>query len=197
MVRITGGTHRGQVVHVPLHGDVRPTTGRVREAIFNMLGPRLPEAWVLDLFAGSGLLGLEAMSRGARFAAFVDSNPAVVKTINGNIDKMRLAPDTTVIHGSVINPSTHDHIEKIFNQRQFHGDKQLGIIFMDPPYGFDLVAETLSLLEKSKYAVPGTLAVAEHESGAQLQGASSWEPLQYRRYGDTRISVFQRIRSRE
>ncbi|HIJ82886.1 MAG: N6-adenine-specific methylase [Magnetococcales bacterium] len=193
MVRITGGTHRGQIVHVPANGDVRPTAGRVREAVFNILGSRLPGAWVVDLFAGSGLLGLEAISRGAKFVAFVDSNPTAFKMIQQNVNRLQLAHHATVIKGSVPHPSTLTAIEKLFHRDSITPDIPLAIVFMDPPYGQNLIPETLTAIGNSNFAVSGTLAVAEHEAGMQFEGFSSWEPLQYRRYGDTRISIFKKI----
>lgn len=190
MVRITGGIHRGHRVQVPVGHDVRPTTGRVREAVFSILADRLPGAWVWDLFAGSGLLGLEALSRGARDAAFVDLNPVACATIRHNVGRLRCHDQATVIQGSAIHGATLAAIEDFFQHRQNHGDKRSSIVFLDPPYHHGLIPDTLSALEAVPCIISGSLAVAEHEAGMPLKDFSAWEPLQYRSYGDTRISIF-------
>lgn len=193
MVRVTGGIYRGQMILVPDDHDVRPTTGRVREAVFNILGGQLSGAWILDLFAGSGLLGLEALSRGAESVTFVDSSPSACAIIQQNCDRLHCTHQTTVIKGSLTQAATLKKLQTLFQQKYQQSDKRLGIIFLDPPYGHGLVPEVLSSIGKFTFANPGTLAVAEHEALAQLKDCTSWEPLQYRRYGDTRISIFSMI----
>src|SRR3954447_6595013 len=88
-VRIIAGTHRGQRIAAPKGRDTRPTSDRVRENAFNLIGP-VDDAAVLDLFAGSGALGLEALSRGAASATFVESDRDACRTINSNLDKLEL-----------------------------------------------------------------------------------------------------------
>ncbi|MBF0414621.1 MAG: 16S rRNA (guanine(966)-N(2))-methyltransferase RsmD [Magnetococcales bacterium] len=189
MVRISGGQHRGHVVQVPVGHDVRPTTGRVREAVFSILGERLSGAWIWDLFAGSGLLGLEALSRGAAKAAFVDLSPVACTTVQHNVGRLRWQDLATVIQGSAIHDATLTRIEHFFQCRH-QGEKNSSIVFLDPPYHRNLIPETLSALEAVSCIIPGSLAVVEHEAGASLKDFSAWEPLQYRSYGDTRISIF-------
>lgn len=193
MIRVSGGIHRGQRIYVPDDPDVRPTTGRVREAVFNILGGQLSGAWVLDLFAGSGLLGLEALSRGAEFAVFVDSNPSACAIIRQNCDRLRCTHQTAVIQGALPQTATLTKLQTLLQQKYQQSDKRLGLIFLDPPYGRGFVPEVLSNIGKFIFVNPGTLAVAEHEAGASLKDCTSWEPLQYRRYGDTRISIFSMI----
>src|SRR5256885_15046049 len=88
-MRIIAGSHRGQTIHAPRGADTRPTSDRVRENVFNILGP-LDGATVLDLYAGSGAMGLEALSRGAERAVFVERDPEAVRAIERNLDKLRL-----------------------------------------------------------------------------------------------------------
>jgi len=152
---------------------------------------------MLDLFAGSGLMGMEALSRGAGFAVFVDHHPTVCQAIQQNIDRMQWTNSALVIRGSVPRGTTLARIESLFHQWSAqHGDRS-AIIFMDPPYGRNLVGQTLSALGQCRFIVPGTLVVAEHEDGTIFDDLSSWEPLQYRRYGDTRISIFAKIAGKE
>src|SRR6185312_9886133 len=88
-MRIIAGSHRGQTIHAPRGLDTRPTSDRVRESVFNIVGP-LDGASVLDLYAGSGAMGLEALSRGAGRATFVERDPDAVRAIERNLDKLKL-----------------------------------------------------------------------------------------------------------
>ncbi|MBF0421862.1 MAG: 16S rRNA (guanine(966)-N(2))-methyltransferase RsmD [Magnetococcales bacterium] len=197
MVRITGGTHRGVTIQVPVGGGVRPTTGRVREAVFNMLGDRVTGAWILDLFAGSGLLGLEALSRGAESAAFVDSNPIACQVVQANIDRLRYNDDVMVIPGSAIHGTTLGAVETFFARRRKGSEKQTSIIFLDPPYNCHFMPDLLTTLGRLRFVIPGSLVVAEHGLGIHFNDFSVWKPLQYRRYGDTRISIFAKTDGKE
>ncbi|MBF0109982.1 MAG: 16S rRNA (guanine(966)-N(2))-methyltransferase RsmD [Magnetococcales bacterium] len=193
MVRISGGRHRGQPLRVPAGDGVRPTTGRVREALFSMLQGEIAGRWVLDLFAGSGLMGLEALSRGARFAVFIDSDAACCATIRDNSQRLRLSEATAILQGSLPRPATLARIESLCRQGPGVSMEVPPILFLDPPYHRGLAHATLMEMQRWSFLVPGTLAVVEHEEGGGMGPFSSWEPLQCRRYGDTRISVFSKI----
>ena len=120
-IRIIGGTHRGRRLAFPDAAGLRPTPDRVRETLFNWLMPHLPGARCLDLFAGSGALGLEAVSRGAREVVLVDANPAVVKSLQENL---RLLGETE--RARVIRSDALAFLRK-------ETDAPFDIVFLDPP----------------------------------------------------------------
>src|SRR5579862_3097519 len=120
-MRIIAGSHRGHRIAAPPGRDTRPTSDRVRENAFNLIGP-VDDANVLDLFAGSGALGLEALSRGAARATFVESDRDACRVISANLDKLRL-------HGSVL---CADVVRTVMHER-LHYD----LVLCDPPYDFD------------------------------------------------------------
>lgn len=179
-MRIVGGSFRGRKLHSPKGDQIRPTTDKVREAIFNIIRSSVPGARVLDLFAGTGALGLEALSRGAVQAVFVDHGTEAVRLIQANIELCKARERARVLHGPV------PHI--------LHGLAREGqgfdLIFMDPPYGEDHIEKALSLL--SGVARDGSLVVAEHHRKDTVpERHGEWVRIQQRRYGDTMISLFE------
>jgi len=120
-VRIIAGTHRGHRIAAPRGRETRPTSDRVRENAFNLIGP-VDDADVLDLFAGSGAMGLEALSRGAATATFVESDRDACRTINANLDKLRL-------RGAVL---CSDVVRTVSGERRTYD-----LVLCDPPYDFD------------------------------------------------------------
>ena len=120
-MRIIAGTHRGHRIAAPAGRETRPTSDRVRENAFNLIGP-VDDADVLDLFAGSGAMGLEALSRGAASATFVESNRDACRTIGANLDKLRLK-------GTVL---CQDAVRLIAGDRRTYD-----LVLLDPPYGFE------------------------------------------------------------
>lgn len=121
MLRIIGGKYRHLIIETPNVESTRPTTDKVREALMSALSFDIPNKNVLDLFAGSGALGLEALSRGASSATFVDMNNSAIKCINKNIEKMKVSEETRVFNCSYI-----DFLRT--NKRKY------GLVFLDPPY---------------------------------------------------------------
>jgi len=183
MMRIVAGTFGGRRLHAPKGREIRPTSDRVREAIFSILGPAVVAARVLDLFAGTGALGLEALSRGAADVVFVDQSVFAVRLIRSNIDLIGVQARVRVIHGPV-NQAIH---------RLAGEGKAFDVIFMDPPYGKGAVQKTLSLL--GDVARAGTLVVAEHDVRDMLPlplplEEQEWSKIQERKYGDTAVSFY-------
>lgn len=132
-MRIIGGNFRGRKLIALSGDDIRPTSDRVREAIFNILGPWIRGTRVLDLYAGTGALGLESLSRGARNVVFMDAALSSCKIIQKNIDLCKTAEKTTLIH--------HDIVGHPFSQ--VLREAPFDLIFMDPPYGKGYVETTL------------------------------------------------------
>jgi len=129
MIRITGGKFKGRVIKIPKRLKVRPTRAMVREAIFDMIGPKIVNATVLDLFSGSGLLGLEAKSRGAKQIFFVEQDKTTCKTLKDNIASLTGAHDDPILCNTVYKAI----------KRLNHTEIKFDIVLMDPPYEMDAV----------------------------------------------------------
>src|SRR5262245_53961533 len=132
-MRIIAGKWRSRVIEAPPGRDTRPTADRVREAWMSMLQPDLPESRVLDLFAGSGALGLEALSRGAATATFVERAPPAIRVLQANIEKLGALEQSVIIRG--------DALRFVENLEPFEYDLALA----DPPYGQQLASSLLRL----------------------------------------------------
>lgn len=184
-MRIIGGTYRGTALAEVGKGDagahLRPTGDRVRESLFNVLqggrfGDPVTGAQVLDLFAGTGALGLEALSRGAAHATFVDSGKPAQRLINTNIAKLRRTADTRVI--------TTD-------ATRLPAGKPCGLVFLDPPYDKGLGDRALAAATARDWIAPDALIVWE-ESRPQI-APPGFTTLDQRRYGDTWITFLRHI----
>jgi len=171
-IRICGGRYRSIRLDCPSSG-VRPTTDRVKEAIFSVLMHDLQDSLVLDLFAGCGSLGIEALSRGAAHATFVDSSRSCIEIIRKNIQSIRAENNATVMKGEA-------------GQFVHKCRDRFDLIFMDPPYHKGLATElTPHVYNLLKV---GGILVVEH-SLRDLIPMDAWKS---KRYGDTTISYFRR-----
>ncbi len=190
MIRITGGRFRGRLLDVP--SSARPSTDRVREALFSILASRISfeEASVLDIFCGSGSLGLEAISRGAESSVFVDSDKGSVKAVQANIDKLALVGSKVI----------HSRVDKFLEQQKFttKGDNnsQFSLVFSDPPYSELNLVELMSKLKASGCLAENALVVVESAQEldhGSLKGSGkidNFELLVDRTYGQSRIRLF-------
>jgi 16S rRNA (guanine966-N2)-methyltransferase len=175
-VRIIAGAHKGRRLVAPPGRGTRPTSDRVREALFSILGARVEDARVLDLFAGSGALGIEALSRGAAAATFVESDAAAVRAIRANLE--------AIDGGEVVRRDV-----RAFLRTARDDGRQYDLVFLDPPYR---QAETLGrTLGEAVAAVlaPGGIAVSESDRRAPLV-LDPLIPDDERRYGDTLIRLY-------
>jgi 16S rRNA (guanine966-N2)-methyltransferase len=171
-LRIIAGSHRGHRIAAPRGRDTRPTSDRVRENLFNLVGP-VDDADVLDLFAGSGALGLEALSRGAASATFVESDRDACRVINGNLDKLGF-------RGIVL---CQDVIRALGSER-----RRFGLVLCDPPYGYDrtrLDDRLAPLLQPDGVLV---LETAGREDAPDVPGLRQRTS---RRYGAARLTLFE------
>ena len=175
-MRIIAGTRRGHTIHAPKGLDTRPTSDRVRESVFNIIGALDGES-VLDLYAGSGAMGLEALSRGAAAAVFVESDPEAVRTIERNLDKLGLTGARVVRHDAVTGLG-----------QEAGAGRKYDLVLADPPYD---MTDYQSL---SRY-LPGVLA---DDGLLVFETAAKTEPdvpglavRTSRRYGSTRVTVFE------
>ncbi|WP_231379390.1 16S rRNA (guanine(966)-N(2))-methyltransferase RsmD [Candidatus Solirubrobacter pratensis] len=175
-LRVIAGIHGGRTLKAPPGSATRPTSDRVREALFSILGARVQDARVLDLFAGSGALGIEALSRGAAQVVFVDDAPAAIRAIRENLEALRL-------HAEIRRDDALRHL-----RGASEGGAQYDLVFLDPPYRLaDRLAGRLSEALPAVLA-PGAVAVAESDRRAPL--ALDLPLHDERRYGDTLIRIY-------
>ena len=151
-MRVIAGKARRLPLKTLPGADTRPTTDRIKETLFNILQPELLDCRFLDLFSGSGAIGIEALSRGARKAVFVEKNPKACACIRENLAFTKLAPDGQVMNMDVLQAL-----------RSLEGDGPFDCIFMDPPYGMDLERSALEYLSGSALADENTLIIVEAE----------------------------------
>lgn len=189
-MRIIGGFLGGRRLKAPSGAATRPTSDRVREAVFNILGPPPADTRVLDLFAGAGALGLEALSRGASEAWLVDMAPAAVRCVRANVAALDVAERTRVFQGDAL-----DYLRRWDARSARHDDGaagHFGWIFLDPPYRTDLAARALALLGTGGLLAPDALVVAEHDRRNQPDlRHGCLVRTDRRRYGDTEVSFFR------
>lgn len=175
-LRITGGTARGLPITEPRGYRLRPTSGLVREAIFNIIAERVEDAAVLDLYAGTGALGIEALSHGAASAVFIDAEAASCQAILQTLSRAGFADSATVLRGRL--PAALNKAAGPFD-----------LIFMDPPYQEDTAEETLLLLSSRLH--DGGLVVYEHGSRYNPPvRPAGLRQLERRLYGDSAIALY-------
>jgi len=179
-MRIIAGSLKGRRL-ASVKGKMRPTSDKVREAIFSILGPVVTEARVLDLFAGTGALGLEALSRGAQEAVFVEDHPASLTVLRRNIDNLGLTGQTEVLPLPV-----NAGLKKLAARRA-----EFELVFLDPPYGGGLAAAALHDLARARILLPSAWVVAEHSRRETLpEAVDALEQVELRRYGDTQVAFY-------
>jgi 16S rRNA (guanine966-N2)-methyltransferase len=173
-MRIIAGSRKGHTIHAPKGQETRPTSDRVRENVFNILGP-LDGAAVLDLYAGSGALGLEALSRGAARAVFVETDGEAVRAIERNLDKLRLK--ATVLQ--------RDAVTVLAGERT-----KYDLVFVDPPYG--MYPELEPQLARYLPSVLGDDGVVVLETDVRTEPGLPLDERTSRKYGQTRVTVYGR-----
>jgi 16S rRNA (guanine966-N2)-methyltransferase len=176
-VRIIAGDFRGHPLVAPRGRATRPTSDRVREALFSILGD-VEGLDVLDLFAGSGALGLEALSRGARHATFVETAHAAVQAIRANVESLDVRARTRLVAGDV--------------RRALREVSGIGLVFLDPPYAASDTEAVLADLDASGALLDGAWIVLEHASRTEPPEGSAARTLRFTRtYGDTALTFYR------
>jgi 16S rRNA (guanine966-N2)-methyltransferase len=176
-VRIIAGSRRGARIFAPKGADTRPTGDRVREAAFNLIGP-VDDATVLDLYAGSGAMGLEALSRGAASAVFVESDPDAVRAIERNLDRLRLTGGT-VLHRDA----------RTALAGEAGAGRTYDLVLVDPPYGeWAALEPRLAPYLASVLARDGLVVV---ETSSRVQPTLPLAERTSRRYGSARLTLFE------
>jgi 16S rRNA (guanine966-N2)-methyltransferase len=178
-MRVVGGSLRGRALAAPKSQSIRPTADRLREALFNILvhayDNPLGGARVLDLFAGTGALGIEALSRGAAFALFVDDGAEARALIRANVEALGLGGTTRIFRRDAtgLGPA--------------HPLAPFSLVFLDPPYGKGLAEKALASARAGGWLAPDALIVVEESAQAAFTPPDGFRELERRRYDDTEV----------
>lgn len=182
-MRIVGGDFRGRPLAAPRSQAIRPTTDRTREAVFNVLAHRFPDklegARVLDLFAGTGALGLEALSRGAAYCLFIEESAEGRGLIRTNVETFGLVGRTKIFRRDATGLGDAGTISPF------------GLVFADPPYGKGLGEAAMRSALQGGWLLPGALCVVEEAASAQFAPGAGFSLLDERDYGDTTIRFLE------
>lgn len=172
-MKVTSGTRRGTLLYAPDDLSVRPTTDKVKQAVFNMIQFEVAKDSVLDLFAGSGALGIEALSRGAKHCTFVDIHPEIVKK---NIEKVRFGDVSTVIC-------------KDYQTFLKQCTKQFDLVFLDPPYQKGMAEDALRLLVEQNLLSPDCLVIWESDASEQIPHPDEIRIVKERIFGRIHVRI--------
>jgi len=182
-LRVVGGTLRGRKFDVPDQGSVRPTSERAREAIFDILGPAWTSgAAVLDLYAGTGALGVEALSRGAARADFVERDIAVARILCTNLAALGVADRGRVVVADLDRGELPSELQ---------GGGPWNLVFLDPPYAGPGGGRWLERLPRLEWPADGGLVIYEHRSGVEILPPPGLALAVERAYGDTAVSIYR------
>src|SRR5438105_7962840 len=182
-MRIVGGRLRGRALAGPKSQAIRPTADRVRESLFNILahayGDPLTGARVLDLFAGTGALGLEAISRGAAFALFVDDGAEARALLRQNVEALGHAAITRIFRRDATKLGAGHPVEPF------------SLVFLDPPYGKGLAEKALVSAREGGWLRDGALIVVEEAAAADFKAPEGFDEIERRKYDDTEIVILR------
>ena len=182
-MRVVGGRLKGRNLASPASRGIRPTADRLRESLLNILihayDDPITDARVLDLFAGTGALGIEAVSRGAAFTLFVDNGAEARALLRNNVEALGLGGVTKVYRRDATNLGPAHPVEPF------------ALVFLDPPYGRGLAEKALASLRSGGWLVPDALLVVEESKAANVASPEGFEELERRAYDDTEF-VFLR-----
>jgi len=185
-MRIVGGRFGGRTLAAPRSQNVRPTSDRLRESLFNILahgyGDPTTGARVLDLFAGTGALGLEAMSRGAAFALLIDDGAEARALIRQNVDALGLGGVTRVFRRDATRLGA------------VHPNAPFGLVFLDPPYRKGLAEKSLISLRDGDWLAPEALVIVEEAADAGFAAPAGFAEIERRRYDDTEFTFLRASR---
>jgi 16S rRNA (guanine966-N2)-methyltransferase len=184
-MRVVAGRLKGRSLASPSSREIRPTADRLRESVFNILmhayDDPIQDARVLDLFAGTGALGIEAVSRGAKFALFVDNGAEARALLRNNVEALGLGGVTKVFRRDATNLGPAHPVEPF------------SLAFLDPPYGRGLGEKALASLREGGWLTPGALLIVEEAKAAAFVTPEGFEEMERRAYDDTEF-VFLRTR---
>ena len=180
-MRVFGGTLHGRRLQTCRVAALRPTSEKIREALFNILSPLSFDGPILDLFAGTGSFGIEALSRGMKRAVFVERNAVIISLLKKNLKNCRLEEKAELI-GLPVSKGL-----KILKTR----DEKFSLIFLDPPYQKQLAGKTLLEISEAQLVRQDGLVIVEHSSKERIEARyGSLKMEDQRTYGQTLVSFF-------
>ena len=180
-MRVISGSARGAKLRTIEGNDTRPTTDKVKGAIFNILANDIYGKKVLDLFAGSGALGIEALSRGAKMAVFAEKSAAAAEIIRQNLEHTKLADKAKVLKNDVF------AVVKTITEK-------FDLIFLDPPYADELAGETIKAVDEAKILEDGGIIIAETDDGQPVpETVGELVLFDKRKYGRININFYKKI----
>ena len=189
-LRVVAGVQKGRRLKQPVGPGLRPTSARVKEALFSIIADRLPNAQVLDLYAGTGALGLEALSRGAQGVVFVENQESSIKVLHENIQNCSLTESCTII--------AKDVETFLANLPSPYNTKTFDLVFADPPYEISNLEPLLSKLDASQQVAKNGFVVVEHFKKTLLPlKTGRLQQSKQARYGDSMLSFYQLIQPNE
>lgn len=184
-LRIIGGQFRGHKVHFPANQGIRPTPDRIRETVFNWLAPIIHDARCLDLFAGSGALGLEALSRGASHVLFVDQSLAVLENIQNTLCKL-YHEDLQIVDRYA------DFRQAMVPENLSDLNPPFDVVFLDPPFGKDLIAQSIHVIESHQLLSAHAHIYIENEASLNpLPLPQQWHILKNQSAGQVNYYLIQ------
>ena len=178
-MRVISGKYKGRVLEGFNLDGTRPTMDRVKESLFGMIQDYIDSSVVLDLFAGSGNLGIEALSEGASYVYFVDKNKKAINIINNNISKLG---DKNI---EIINSDYKDALKYL-------KDKKFDLIFLDPPYNTDYIEKSIKLIDLYDLVDDG-LIICESDSLDKIIYSDKYTSVKSKKYGDKYIVILKKI----
>ncbi len=180
-MRIISGKSRGLKLLAPAGLDTRPTTDRVKESMFNLIMPFTPTENVLDLFAGSGALGIEALSRGSLRCTFVEADRMALSVLKKNIELSRNEASSEIIQSDSF----------LYLERT---SSKFDLIFLDPPYNKGFLTKAIDSICKKNLLSENGIIVAESEAGGETPPDGSFDILKSAKYGKTTVFVLGHFR---
>ena len=182
-MRVIAGSHKGRRLQPPTGLDLRPTSDRVREALFSILSPHINKARVLDLYAGTGAVGLEALSRGAEYVVFVEQNRESLHLLRENVKRCLNPPEAIVIACDVA---------QVFQHPEFVRRGPYDIVFADPPYDDVEMTTVLSKIGTQVPFASGGKVILEHRTKTSFsQQVGTLRQVRQASYGDTTLTFFE------
>ncbi len=181
-MRITAGIHRSRTIHTPKNKNIRPTSDKVRGAIFNALQARMQiqGANTADIFCGTGTLGLEALSRGAHHCTFFDKDRGSMDLTKSNVQSLGEEGKSTFVLCDATNLKEKDENVRAFD-----------LVFLDPPYHKDLIAPVLLKLIECAWLAPEAMIILESEKSAQIDAPTGFDRVNEKIYGDTMVTLLK------
>ncbi len=178
-MRVISGQARGLKLAAPEGLDTRPTSDRVKESMFNIISPYLPAENILDLFSGSGALGIEALSRASKHGVFVEADRSALKILNQNLERSRQIQKAEVFSGDAFTYLSRTN-------------EKFDIIFLDPPYNRGILTRAVEEIAKKSILATGGILVCESEIGGEVPPSEDFEILKSAKYGKTMVYILGR-----